>query len=102
MIAEPPAGQPITSLMSTDIQTILKLRVPVIVSIGERKMTLDDVLSLRPGAILELAKGNEDPLALMVNNKSVGHGSAVKVGENFGIKVESVGTATQRIEALGH
>ena len=86
--------------MATEIQTILKLSVPVIVQVGERFLPMDDVLALGPGAILELTKPAESELELLVNNKMVGKGQAVKVGENFGIKITSIGSPTQRVEAL--
>ncbi len=86
--------------MPTDVQTILKLSVPVIVQIGRRHMSLDAVLDLAPGAIVELPKSADDKLDLLVNNKTIACGTAVKVGENFGIRVEVTGTARQRIEAM--
>ena len=86
--------------MATDVQTILRLRVPVIVQIGRRKMKLDDVLALGPGAILELDKSADDPLDILVNNKVAGQGAAVKVGENFGVRVTWIGTTHDRVEAL--
>jgi len=87
--------------MPTQLQTLLQLTVPVIVQVGEREMSLDDVLSMGPGAILELNKSAEDKLDLMVNNKSIGTGHVVKVGEHFGFRVSAIGTARQRIEAMG-
>lgn len=87
--------------MATEIETILKLTVPVIVTIGQRKLSLEDVLALGPGAIVELAKSAEQPLDLLVNNKPVGQGAAVKVAENFGIRIDSIVTQSQRVEALG-
>ena len=87
--------------MATDLQAILKLTVPVIVQIGERKLPMDDVLALGPGAILELNKYADDELVLLVNNKRVGTGQAVKVGENFGIRITHVGTQRQRVQAMG-
>jgi len=87
--------------MATDVQTILRLRVPVIVRIGHRPMQMDNVLSLGPGAIIELEKPVEQNLDLLINNKPIGQGTAVKVGENFGLRITAVGPATERIEALG-
>lgn len=87
--------------MPTDLQTILRLTVPVIVQVGRRKLPMDDVLALGPGAILELPKAAEEDLELLVNNKVVGKGTAVKVGENFGIRITAIGTARQRVEAMG-
>jgi len=86
--------------MSRDPSAILKLRVPLIVRIGHRRMPLDDVLSLGPGAIIELSKLADDPLDLLVNNKEVGQGNAVKIGENFGIRVTAIGDAYQRLVAM--
>ena len=86
--------------MATDVKTILKLRVPVIVQIGKRRMTMEEILDLAPGAILELDKGSEQWLELMANNKPIGTGSAVKVGENFGIRIEEIGSPRERAEAI--
>lgn len=86
--------------MPSDLNAILKLRVPVIVRLGHRRMPLDDVLALRPGAIIELPQQSDQPLELMVNNKVVAHGNAVKIGENFGLRVTTVGLARERANAL--
>jgi flagellar motor switch protein FliN/FliY len=87
--------------MATDIDTILKLEVPVLVMVGECRMHLDDVLSLGPGAIMELERPADSDLVLMINNKAIGTGQAVKVGENFGIKISHIESAHDRINALG-
>ncbi len=88
--------------MATELSTLLKLRVPVIVQIGRRAMTLDNVLALGPGALIELDKPADDPLDLLVNNKPIATGSAVKVGENFGIRVHEVTPPRTRVQALAH
>jgi flagellar motor switch protein FliN/FliY len=87
--------------MGTDVSTILKLSVPLIVQVGSRRMAMDDILALGPGAILELEKPAEEDLELLVNNVPMGRGQAVKVGENFGIRITSIGSPHQRVSALG-
>lgn len=84
-----------------DVQSILKLRVPVIVQLGERSMTLGEVMNLSPGSLLELSRAVDEPLDLLVNNKPIGEGEAVKVGENFGLKVKRVGEPAERVKAMG-
>ena len=86
--------------MATEIETILKLTVPVIVRVGERTMSFYDVLALGPGAIVELNKSANSELKLLVNNQEIGAGMAVKVGENFGIRVEDIGDPRDRVEAM--
>lgn len=86
--------------MATDVSTIVKLRVPLIVRIARVHRPVEDVLALGPGAILELDKPADDHLDVLVNNKTIGSGSAVKIGESFGIRIERLATPRQRVEAL--
>lgn len=75
-----------------DQSRINGLEVPIVVELGRRTMTLREVVGLLPGAIIDLAKPADEELALLVNNQRVATGHAVKVGENFGIRVERVGS----------
>ncbi len=87
--------------MSQDISAILKLQVPLIVRIGDLQMTMAEVLGMIPGTIIEIPKSADDELDLLINNKCIGSGTAVKVGENFGVRISFVGDLNNRIKALG-
>ena len=87
--------------MPSDLNSILKLEVPIVVEIGRRRIALGDVKSMVPGSIIELPKGAEEELELLVNNKPIGTGIAVKVVENFGLQISYIGNLKSRIEALG-
>ncbi len=86
--------------MPSDIKAILQLEVPLIVQIAMRIMTVEEVTSLVPGAIIELPKPADDELELLVNNKPIGTGTAVKVGENYGLRVTYIGDLHDRIAAM--
>lgn len=86
--------------MAPKLQTILQLEVPVIVQIGRCRMAMDEILALQPGSILELDKHADEELSLLINNKHIGSGGAVKIGENFGLRISEIGSARQRIAAL--
>ena len=86
--------------MPSTTESILKLEVPIVVRIGEREMKLHEVLGMTAGAIVEIPKLADAELDLMVNNQVIGHGTAVKVGEKFGILVTFVGTPAERAAAL--
>jgi flagellar motor switch protein FliN/FliY len=86
---------------SSELQRILKLEVPVIVKLAERKLNLSEVMRLGVGAIIEFVKSNDEPLQLLINNKPIGVGEAVKVGENFGLRITQVGDIKQIIQSLG-
>jgi flagellar motor switch protein FliN/FliY len=86
---------------SNELQRIMRLEVPVIVKLAERKLTLAEVMRLGPGAIIEFSKSSDEPLELLINNKTIGLGDAVKVGENFGLKINQIGDVKEVIRSLG-
>jgi flagellar motor switch protein FliN/FliY len=86
---------------ASEIQRILKLQVPVIVKLAERKLSMSEVMRLGTGAIIEFSKSSEEPLELMVNNKAIAVGQTVKVGENFGLKVTKIGDLRDVIRSMG-
>lgn len=87
--------------MPSDLRSILTLEVPLIVLLGERRVRVAEVTSWIPGAIVELPKHSEEELHILVNNKIIGTGVAVKVGENFGVRITYIGDVKHRIQALG-
>ena len=98
----PSGPQAIKASPGEDPSRILNLQVPVIVQLAERTMALTTIVNLNTGAILEFDKPSDSELDLMINNKCIGQGHAVKVGENFGLRVNNIGSVHQRIEALGN
>jgi flagellar motor switch protein FliN len=84
-----------------ELERILRLQVPVIVKLAERKLLLSEVMRLGTGAIIEFSKSSEEPLELLINNKVIGVGETVKVGENFGLRITQVGDVKQIIASLG-
>jgi len=82
------------------LDRVLKLRVPVIVRLAERKMRLSEVLAISVGAIVEFEKPFDASLDLLVNNKEIGQGQAVKVGEQFGLRVVTIGSLRDKVDAL--
>lgn len=90
----PPAASP-------DLGRIQKLRVPVIVRLAQRQMAISHIRGLSIGAIIEFEKSVEEPLDLLVNNRQVGRGVCVKVGENFGVQLTEIADRPQRVRSLG-
>lgn len=84
-----------------NVTQLLRLEVPVVVRLGDRRLAVAEVLGLVPGAIIELNRPAESELDLFVNNVKIGCGNAVKVGENFGLQITYVGDMRQRVAALG-
>lgn len=96
-----PAVSPASEQRAPDPQRILQLEVPVIVTLASRTMPLSKILALSPGSIIEFEKPSEELLELMINNRCIGRGQAVKVGENFGLRVVAIDSMKDRVEAMG-
>jgi flagellar motor switch protein FliN/FliY len=93
--------QPLARNTLGELQRILRLQVPVIVKLAERKFNVSEVLRIQPGAILEFNKASDESLELMINNKSIAVGEAVKIGEYFGLRIQQIGDAKSIIQSLG-
>lgn len=85
---------------TAEVQRILRLHVPIIVRLAEKVMPMGEVMKLTPGAIVEFSKSVNEPLELMINNKCIGTGQAVKVGEKFGLRIMNLSTISQVIKAM--
>jgi len=83
------------------LDRILRLEVPVVVKLAERKLLLSEVMRLGVGAIIEFVKSSNEPLELLINNKMIGVGETVKVGENFGLRITRIGDMKQVVQSLG-
>jgi len=96
------AGAPLadTCEVPTDFKTILKLKVPMTVELGHRRMPMSEVLALAPGALVELPQRADDPLVLHAANRPIGTGAAVKVGEQFGLRVTKISPPRVRAQAM--
>jgi flagellar motor switch protein FliN/FliY len=85
-----------------ELHRILKMQVPVIVKLAERRLQLSEIMRLGAGAIIEFSKRSDEPLELLVNNKAIAAGETVKVGENFGLRITQVGDLKSTIQSLSN
>lgn len=85
-----------------DLSRILGLVVPVSVILTQRDMVIESVLQITVGTIIEFDMSFDAELSLQVSNQVIGHGQAVKVGENFGLRLTQINSVTDRIDAMGN
>ena len=83
-----------------ELQRILDIELPVIVRLARRTMRVSEVVRMTTGSIIEFEKAADDDLDLLVASKQIGQGQAVKVGENFGLRITDIGTLHDKIRAL--
>ena len=99
--AIPGPPTPLPENLPVELRRILQLEVPVIVQLADRYMEMADVLALNVGSVIEFDRKFDAELELVVSDRQVGLGHAVKVGENFGLRITRIGTIYNTIRALG-
>ena len=97
MAAGPEEG---TGRPAGDLDRILHVKVPVIVQLADKTMPLKRVLEINVGVILEFEHAFDAELDLIVANCRIAKGQAVKVGENFGLRITEIGKLDDTIRAL--
>jgi flagellar motor switch/type III secretory pathway protein FliN len=71
-------------------RSLLKIRVPIVVTLASSKQPLNRIIELAPGSIIPFEKSCEDTLSLEVNNHEIAIGEVVKVGDKFGLRITSM------------
>jgi len=71
-------------------RSLLRIRVPVVVTLAQKRQALTRITELGPGAIIQFEKSCEETLELDVGGHAVAVGDAVKVGDKFGLRITSM------------
>ncbi len=82
------------------INRFRKMPVTISVRLASKKIELGEFLAITPGTLITFDKSCDDPLELYVNNYRYCQGEAVKIGENFGLKVDEVGVKDVREDRI--
>ncbi len=71
-------------------RSLLKIKVPVTVTLAQRSQAISQILEIVPGAILQFTKSCEEHLTLEVGDQTIAEGECVKVGDKFGLRVTTM------------
>ncbi|MCC6220151.1 MAG: flagellar motor switch protein FliN [Deltaproteobacteria bacterium] len=85
---------------SRNMDFILDVTLQVSVEVGRCRMTIQDLLQLGQGSVIELEKLAGEPLDIYINNRLIARGEAVIVNEKFGVRVTDIISQQERIEEL--
>lgn len=67
------------------------LPLTVIIEVGRLQMSIQKLMELQPGNVLELDIRPENGVDLVINGRRVGKGELLKVGETLGVRVLDIG-----------
>lgn len=83
-----------------NIDLILDVPLDISVVLGRTKKSIKDILNFSTGSLIELDKLAEEPVEVLVNGKTIALGEVVVVDENFGVRITSIVSNTERINSL--
>jgi flagellar motor switch protein FliN/FliY len=83
-----------------NIDLILDVPLDISVVLGRTKKSIQDILNLGTGSLIELDKLAEEPVEILVNGKQIALGEVVVVDENFGIRITNIVSSVERIKKM--
>jgi len=86
---------------SRTLEFLLDVTLQITVEVGRARMTIQDLLQLGQGSVVELEKLAGEPLDIYLNGKQVARGEAVIVNEKFGVRLTDIISPEDRVESLG-
>ncbi len=84
-----------------NIDLILDVPLDISVVLGKSKKSIKDILNLGSGSLIELDRLAEEPVEILVNGKKIAYGEVVVVDENFGVRITSIVSNSERVKTLG-
>lgn len=81
-------------------RSLLRIQVPVVVTLATTRQPVSRVLDLAPGTILHFSRAYDEPLNVSVGGCEVAVGEAVKVGDKFGLRITSMVMPEEKFEQV--
>ncbi|MEH6616231.1 MAG: flagellar motor switch protein FliN [Porticoccus sp.] len=102
-----PELQPDPSPVSTtavgaeiNLDALMDVQVTLSVEIGRSKLPIKQLISLNQGSVVELERGVNEPLDLMVNGTLIARGEVVVVDGQFGLRLIDIVSPSERLQKL--
>jgi len=84
----------------TSLDVILDIPVTLSMEIGRSKISIENLLQLARGSVVELDRMAGEPLDVLVNGTLVAHGEVVVVNDKFGVRLSDVVSTSERVKTL--
>jgi flagellar motor switch protein FliN/FliY len=82
------------------LDLLLDVPLDLSVELGRARMSIQDLLNLSPGSVIELDKIAGEALDILINGRLVARGEAVVVNDKFGIRISEIVSPSERIARL--
>ncbi|WP_404409182.1 flagellar motor switch phosphatase FliY [Jeotgalibacillus malaysiensis] len=85
---------------SRNLNLLLDIPLQVTVELGRTKRSVQEILEMTSGSIIELDKLAGEPVDILVNNRLIAKGEVVVIEENFGVRLTDIISKSDRLNKL--
>ncbi|MRI33947.1 flagellar motor switch protein FliN [Endozoicomonas sp. OPT23] len=90
LLQRPETSSPASNLQSPDLDMILNIPVELSLEVGRTEQTVEQVLALAKGSVIELNRKAGEPLDVKVNGTLIAHAEVVESQGKYGIRIIDV------------
>jgi len=101
----PAAGVKFTEMEATGgvtgasaLSSLFRLTLPVTIELGRAQMTVQEVLDLARGSVVQLDRLVGEPVDVLVGDRRFAEGEVVVIGEHFGVRITRIISAQAALE----
>ena len=82
------------------MEMLLDVPLEVSVELCRSRMSIQNLLALGPGSVIELDKVAGEALDILVNGRLIARGEAVVVNDKFGVRLTDIVSRQERVSRL--
>jgi flagellar motor switch protein FliN len=87
-------------LLKPFCESVLQVKVPVVITLAHKRIKIDQVLKLVPGVMIQFDKSYDSPMTMEVVDQPIAVGDVVKAGEKFGLRITEILSPAERFISL--
>jgi flagellar motor switch protein FliN/FliY len=83
-------GNGVTGNSEVPLAMLMDLTLPLSIELGRTRMTVQDILRLGRGSVVQLERLAGEPIDLYVADRRFAEGEVVVLGEHFGVRITRI------------
>ncbi len=83
-----------------NLDLVMDIPVTLSMELGRTSISIQDLLELNSGSVVELQRMADEPMDVLVNGTLVAHGEAVVIGDKFGVRLTDVVSAKECVKRI--
>ena len=72
------------------LDSLLDMSLPVSIEFGRTSMTVQEVLALGAGSVIQLERMVGEPIEVFVSDRKLAEGEVVVIGEHFAVRITRI------------